>query len=325
MAVPITIIIPVKPGGAVRALERLTALRYPAGDVEVLVAEGCRPSRQRNRAADQARGAILYFLDDDSLAEPDNLNRLVRQFEAGTVAVVGGPSLTPADDTPWQQAFGLALASRCGGGAVRNRYRRSGVVRATDDSEIILCNLAFRAAVYRELGGLDERLYPNEENELLQRVARAGGTILHDPDLVVHRSQRSGFRAFVRQMFTYGRGRGEQTRIGGPGGLATFAPTGFLLYLASLLLVHNPVYYLPLICYAGVVAAAVLAGVAESGRPLLAVRLLPVFPTLHLAYGAGMLVGLAAPRYRNPGTGETAVTVRVVKEMGRPWPGTAGE
>src|SRR5512138_3559476 len=120
----ISVIIPVKPGGEVRAVARLAAVDYPEDAFEVLVAEGRQPSRQRNRAAQMARGEILYFLDDDSLLEPGNLRRLSCQYADPAVVAVGGPSLTPADDSRRQRCFGLALASVFGGGGVRNRYRR---------------------------------------------------------------------------------------------------------------------------------------------------------------------------------------------------------
>ena len=325
MAITVTIIIPVKPGGHVRAIEALRTLDSAGIACEVLVAEGRRPSRQRNRAAAQASGELLYFLDDDSLADPGNLGRLVRHFADPAVVAVGGPSLTPAADSPWQQGFGLALASLFGGGGVRNRYRQSGTVRATDDREIILCNLAMRAATFRAMGGLDERLYPNEENELLERIGKAGATILHDPDLTVRRSQRPSFRAFARQLFTYGRGRGEQTRIGGAGGVSTFVPSLFFLYLCSLLFIHNPVYSVPLLCYAGSLSVFSLYEAIRAGRPALAPLLAVIFPTLHLAYGVGLLIGLAAPRFRKgqPESGE--VRIRVVKALGGEWPATNSE
>ena len=66
----ISIIIPVKPGGTVRALNYLQRLAYPPEKIEVIVAEGTQPSRQRNEAARRSSGEILYFLDDDSTVAP---------------------------------------------------------------------------------------------------------------------------------------------------------------------------------------------------------------------------------------------------------------
>ncbi|HEX9023382.1 MAG TPA: glycosyltransferase, partial [Geobacteraceae bacterium] len=130
-------IIPVKPGGTVRALGALRQLGEQGFPYEILVAEGTAPSRQRNLAAQQSRGDILYFLDDDSRVAPDCLAECAAALADPSVAVVGGPSLTPAEDTRLQHLFGFALSSPFGAGAVRNRYRSAGAPRETTERELI--------------------------------------------------------------------------------------------------------------------------------------------------------------------------------------------
>lgn len=309
----VSIIIPVKPGGAVRALDGLRKLDYPDECFEILVSEGTCPSRQRNLAAKEARGTLLYFLDDDSLVAPDFLIRAVCHFGHDRVAVAGGPSLTPEEDSPLRQAFGLALASPFGAGSVCNRYRRHGVCRETGDHELILCNLGISAAVFKEAGGFDERLYPNEENELLVRLRRAGCKLIHDPGLAVYRSQRPTFPAFVRQLFGYGQGRAQQMLLGGGVNVASFVPVFFLLYLLSVPFLQRPVYYLPLLCYLVMVLAEAIRAAVTSGKTVPALLLPLLFPVLHLSYGAGLLTGLvvygAGKRARPAGD----VTVKRIK------------
>jgi cellulose synthase/poly-beta-1,6-N-acetylglucosamine synthase-like glycosyltransferase len=311
----VSIIIPVKPGGEVSARASIGTLDYPESAFEVMVAEGTAPSRQRNAAVAEASGEIVYFLDDDSRVSPDALNRLSVHFEDPRVAVVGGPSLTPENDTSLQQAIGVVISSPFGGAGVRNRYRRHGVVRSCGQNELILCNLAFRASILKEFGGFDERLYPNEENELLDRLAAGGYRLLHDPDLAVERSQRPSYGAFARQMLGYGRGRGEQTRLAGlvsPLYLAPLLPLGWLLLVPFL-----PVMLalLPVVLYSSAVLGAALAhGARTSWRsvPLLCL----LFATLHLLYGLGLVTGLAAPRYHHHRGAGTVTRIRRVKGFG---------
>ncbi len=170
--------------------------------------KGARRVSSATVAAREAAGDILYFLDDDSLIHPENLALCSDGMSDPAVAVVGGPSITPAGDSWLQQLFGDALASAFGSGAVHNRYRAHGETRVTTDKELILCNLAVRRSLFIELGGFNECLYPNEENEFLERVTSAGYTLLHAPSMSVSRSQRRTLKAFIRQMFNYGRGRG---------------------------------------------------------------------------------------------------------------------
>ena len=292
---------------------------YPAGSLEVLVAEGRQPSRQRNLAAAAAGGDILYFLDDDSQVSPGFLQRALSHYGEPAVVAVGGPSLTPAADSSLQHSFAMVFASLFGGGGVRNRYRQTGGARPACDRELILCNLSFRKARFLASGGFDERLYPNEENELLERIRREGGRFIHDPGLAVYRSQRKTLAAFCRQLFSYGRGRGEQTILSGVVRPITFVPSLFLLYLLILPLMHKAVYYLPLLCY--LISIVIIAGyeVTRSGRPLSALLLPVVFPIFHLCYGVGMIRGLCSSRWRRAASQRSEVAIRRVKEFGGDW------
>jgi succinoglycan biosynthesis protein ExoA len=311
----VSIIIPVKPGGKVRALEALRNVEYPSNAVEIIVVEGKCPSRQRNMAAATAGGEILYFLDDDSMVLPQFLQRSVSHYRNNSVAAVGGPSLTPESDTPLQQAFGMVLSSRFGSGGVRNRYRKNGHVRETGDEELILCNLSISSQVFRAFNGFDERLYPNEENELMVRMRKKGLVLVHDPNLAVYRSQRRTLAAFVRQIFGYGMGRGRQTLLGGVSSYGSFVPVAFLLYLLSLFLVVKPVYYLPLLCYLVMDLLWAVAASFGVGRLRLAPLLFFLFPILHLSYGAGILRGILPYPVRRGMLEDCQVTLRRVKEF----------
>lgn len=315
----VSIIIPVKPGGRVSALAGVSKADYPEGSIEVLVAEGRQPSRQRNLAAAAANGEFLYFLDDDSQVSPGFLQKAVRHYEDPAVAAVGGPSLTPDSDSVLQHSFALALSSVFGGGGMRNRYRQTGEVRLTCDRELILCNLSFRKESFISFGGFDERLYPNEENELMERIRRNGGKLIHDPGLAVYRSQRPTFMAFSRQLLGYGRGRGEQTVLSGIVRPITLIPSLFLCYLLLLPLGHKAVYYLPLLCYLILTLFMSFMEVVRSGRPGSALLLPAVFPIFHLLYGLGMVQGLCKGKWKRLPSEEAKVTIRRVKEFGGYW------
>lgn len=307
-----SIIIPVKPGGYVAALQYLRELDSPY-TFEILVAEGCLPSRQRNEAVNESSGEIVYFLDDDSRVSPNCLEICADAFEKTAVAAVGGPSLTPADDSALQQLFGTALASMFGAGAVRNRYRAVGDIRETTDRELILCNLAMRKDVFLSLGGFDERLYPNEENELLERVVSSGKKLVHAPQMAVYRSQRKTLVQFVRQMFSYGCGRAQQTFISGSVSVVSFAPLIFIGYLASLVFVplSGPAI-LPLLAYSILDIIFSLSAVLSSK---IAARgfLLFLYPVIHIANGFGLLWGLLSGVRKVPLSAQGSVAVKRIK------------
>jgi cellulose synthase/poly-beta-1,6-N-acetylglucosamine synthase-like glycosyltransferase len=314
----ISIIIPVKPGGEVRAVAALRRLVPSPLEYEVIVAEGRRPSCQRNRAAAEAAGEILYFLDDDSCVAPDALVRLSSHMQDSAVAAVGGPSVTPGDDNPLQRAIAWVLASAFGGGAIRNRYRRHGQVRCTDDRELILCNLAFRKDVFLAAGGLDERLYPNEENELIDRLLAGGHRLLHDPDMFVTRSQRPNLRAFIRQMTTYGRGRAEQTMLSRSIDGKALVPALFVWYLLLMPFAFVWWYLLPAALYAAIIVASMLAACRRESFALVW-RIPIVYLLMHVCYGTGFMAGFFAPRYRHGGTAAGDVRLVRLKKMDGDW------
>lgn len=305
-------IIPVKPYGAVKALEALRQIEEQES-FEVLVAEGTNPSIQRNLAAKSSTGDILYFLDDDSRVAADCLKQCARAMADPSIAVAGGPSLTPASDSRLQHLFGFALASPFGAGGVRNRYRAVGQPRLTTEKELILCNLAFRRDVFQAAGGLDERLYPNEENELLDRISASGRGLMHVPLMQVMRSQRSKLSAFARQMFSYGRGRAQQTLIAGPRSPMSFMPLAFVIYLALLPLVYScQLAKIPLLAYLALDLVFTCVALAGSGSPM-AVGLLFLFPLMHCANGIGLLYGFLVRKARPASPPE--VVIRRVKEF----------
>lgn len=309
-------IIPVKPNGIVKALDALIQLQDSSHPYEIIVVEGTKPSRQRNLAAEQSRGDILYFLDDDSCVVADCLTLCSKAFEDSAAAVVGGPSLTPDSDSRLQQLFAEALASLFGSGAMRNRYRATGQSRVTTERELILCNMAIRRDLFLAAGGFDERLYPNEENELLDRIALSGHKLVHLPALAVMRSQRPSLTAFVRQMFSYGRGRAQQTMIAKPQSMISFMPLLFLIYLISMpLLPPHMIWKLPLFTYIALDLCFTVMTMLKTGR-LETLLLLALYPLMHCANGAGLLYGfLKGKPVAKP---DTEVTIRRIKEFRQP-------
>ena len=187
----ITVIIPTKPDLAeILALAAARRLDYPPEQLEIIIARGKQPSVQRNTAIRQARGEIIYFLDDDSSPPPENLRRALAHFADPAVKMVGGPNLCPPSAPPLEQVFALVLASWLAFGPSRARYWPVGEVRATGEKELILCNLLARRADLLELGGFNEALYPNEENALMDELQKCGGKLIYDPQFIAHRRPR---------------------------------------------------------------------------------------------------------------------------------------
>ena len=218
------------------------------------MAEGRQPSVQRNRAAREAAGEILYFLDDDSLAPTGLFKEVAARYADPFVSGVGGPIITSPTDGFLRKGFGLALSSPFGGSSIRARYKRLGVERRGTENELITANLSFRKSVFLGAGGFNENLYPNEENELLNKLTSGGKIFLYVPDAWLYRSQRPSFRAYLKQVFTYGRGRMAQNYQHPEGFKPLHAARRYSLYIAwGSLSYRQPIYFIPGLLYIALV------------------------------------------------------------------------
>lgn len=305
----ISIIIPTRPGQSeVPSLPAAKALQYPADRLEFIVARGRQPAVQRNHAVRSARGEFIYFLDDDALPLTDNLQRALQHFQQPSVQLVGGPSLCPPTAPRLEQIFAAVLASRLAFASSRARYDSVGVVRPSSEKELILCNLIVRKEEFLACGGFDEALYPNEENALMDAMQKRGGILLYDPQFIAYRRPRPTARAFLKMVFTYGRGRAEQFRLHPTwGSFPNFVPPLFILYLLSL--PWMPMWgWFPLAAYTLLLKIQGAASAIQFGfvNGVLAV---PWVVLTHLGYGAGFWRGLLTSLQKKPGTPGTTVTL----------------
>jgi succinoglycan biosynthesis protein ExoA len=292
----VTVVIPARPDLAdIQALAAVRRLDYPPDRLEIIIARGRQPSAQRNAALRAAQSDLVYFLDDDSLPDPENLRRAVPHFKDPEVVMVGGPNLCPPEAPEREQAFALVLGSWLAFGPSRARYTPVGFTRATSEKELILCNLIARRDAILELGGFNEALYPNEENALMDALQQRGGKLIYDPAFRVQRRPRPTLRAFGRMLFRYGRGRAEQFRVHPtPGSALNFVPPLFVLYLITLpltVLWLGPWALSPLAVYAVLLAAQGLDFLARSTPPR-AARAVPLLVLSHVLYGLGFWRGL---------------------------------
>ena len=74
------------------AMDYIDQLDCPEGDLEIIIAKGYQPCRQRNTAAQKAKGEILIFFDNNSCPKPNYLQQLSSHFDDPDVSAVGGPN-----------------------------------------------------------------------------------------------------------------------------------------------------------------------------------------------------------------------------------------
>lgn len=311
MAPRYTIIIPVaRFAEAEPSLARLRQVA-PAAGMQILVALGTHPARQRNAALARSRGEIIVFLDNDCAIGTSYWDELERDFAQAGVEVVGGPALLRPEARGPERIFHTLLTHPLVVGPVRSRYAARGAFRATSQTELILCNLTARRAVFEKIGHLPIELYPNEENEWLDRAQAAGIGIYYDPKLQVFRPQRATWGEMARMLVRYGIGRTKQLQVSGGHFTAhQLAPLVLLLPLAALL---GGARGLEIFGYGWLAVALVVASSCgaelSAGQRIVAGLVAPGVPFL---YAIGQLLGWFRPW---PGA---SAEVTIVDERGEP-------
>ena len=131
----VSVLIPVHPHKTeVKSAAAARQFDYPREKLEIMVVRttdlSIGPGIKRNAGLKTVCGELVYFLDDDSVAPSDNVNRAIKHFSDPMVKMVGGPNLCPPDAPLFERVLGLVMGSWLAFGPSRARYRAVGKLRA---------------------------------------------------------------------------------------------------------------------------------------------------------------------------------------------------
>ncbi len=311
-----------------RCLTSLLEQSHPAHKVEILVIDGMSDDGSRaiiqdfsvrhprirwlnnfklskpaavNLGIRIAAGDFIFIIDAHSDYRPDYVSKCLKALIETNADNVGGVLNTlPGADTPMARAIAFALAHPFGVGNAR--FRIGSRARREVDTVPFGC---YRADVFRRIGGFDEELIRNQDDEFNHRLIRSGGRIVLDPDIVTDYFARDSLTKVWRMYYQYGLFKPMAARkIGRIPTLRQLAPPLFVLGIALLssLSLMRGAFLRPLALllalYGGAAASASIHAVASHAvapRDSRAASFLPVvFATLHLAYGLGYWHGLAS-------------------------------
>jgi len=280
------------------ALVSLRDTPPPPGGLQIIVAEGGHPARQRNAALARARGDLLVFLDNDCALAPNYWNQLDADFARPEVEIVGGPALLRPQATFWEEIFHALLTHLLIVGTVSARYAPVGDFRAATQTDLILCNLAVRRSIFEKIGPLSSDLYPNEENEWLDRAHAAGVGAYYDPNLQIFRPQRDSPRQMGLTLLRYGMGRTRQFRVSGwRPTFHQFLPLLVLATLAALVYCRLEVEFVILWLVASAIITISCKPGLRIGQRMVAGLIAPLIP---LTYAVGQTLGWFALLFPAP-------------------------
>ncbi len=304
--------------------ESLTAVLtqdYPAGRLEVLVADGRSTDETRrivmdvasrypdrhvtivdnpegfvaaglNAAIEQAAGEIIVRVDGHCRIASDYVSRCVHHLRHDDVDGVGG-SIETIATTPIGQAIAAAMSSPFGVGG--------SAFRTLKDQSMLADTVPFPAytrQVIEKAGPYDEELVRNQDDEYNYRLRKLGGRLLLAADVKSQYYSRTSLRSLWRQYYQYGyyKVRVMQKHVRQMK-IRQFVPPTFVasLIVGLVLALLSEAGKWALGGLMAVYALAVLAACVRTAQKVALAKpwmLLAIFPILHTSYGLGFLVGI---------------------------------
>jgi len=304
-------------------LSSLLHQQYPAECIEVAVVDGGSSDRTRELvsriAAEDPRvqllhnpgriaasafnigiaattGQLVSLVSAHSTTDPRYAERLAEAFDTSGASLVGGrmDAAAGAGTTAIAEAIVRATSSPLGLGSARFHYSdRSGWVDTAFPG-------AYRREIFAEIGGFDEALVRNQDDELHLRARLAGYPMWFDPRLRSTYRPRGTLPALWRQYYQYGWWRAatirKHRRVASTRHLAPAALVAGLVGGCAMTAATRR-YRLPVAATwsTGIgawTAVLLLAGWRERHAPREVSRLVPpAVACVHLAYGCGFWSG----------------------------------
>ena len=317
----VSVVLPVRDGAATLASAVASVLAQEfAGSLEVCIAvapsadgtrelaDGLAAADPRVSVVDNPAGAtpaglnaairataapVVVRVDGHAELPPGYVARAVETLERTGAVNVGGIQ-DPRGATPMEVAVGRAMASGFGAGDAR--YRRGGSEGPVDTVYLGV----FRRDALEAVGLFDESLVRNQDYELNWRLREAGGTVWFDPALRVAYRPRGTVTALARQFLGYGRWKRMVLRRH-PRSLRWRQLAAPMATLGVAVGLVGSLWWVPaLVLPAGYLATVAAASLVVGDRPGTVARLFLAFPTMHLAWGTGFLLGPPRTAGRNP-------------------------
>tara|TARA_Y100000310_G_C20667059_1_gene808152 strand:- start:1180 stop:2172 length:993 start_codon:yes stop_codon:yes gene_type:complete len=314
-----TLIIPVAPERECPIIESIKQIDYPKNEFHVVVVRGRNPSENRNKGVEKSKGDIVVFLDDDAIVSKDFLIKADKFFlEHPEIDIVGGPQLTPSEDSDFGKVSGYALSSKFGAWKISNRYSGKNLVLDADETMLTSANMICKKKVFEKVK-FNPDLFPGEDPDFISKAKKSRYKISYYPEIIVYHKRRSTLGKLAKQIYNYGVTRPKKESIFETLKMPFFlVPSLFLFYLVLLMVffssravitgnvvgfgnlrILNFWLISPLILYL-IINILFSLNNSISNRNLNAIWELPyIYFVIHISYGFGFLKGTFEDIFRS--------------------------
>ena len=243
-----------------------------------------------NFALNKAKGDVIIRVDGHCKIPPDYLEKCSNLLKSGDADIVGGVIETISSGLIGN-AISVAQSSWFGVGGVK--FRSNNLEKP--DYVDTLAFGAHKREIFKDIGGYDEEMVCNQDDEFNFRAIQAGKKIWIDPTIKTKYFARSSYLKLFKQYFNYGfyKVRGIQKR-GQIISTRHLIPATFIISLIGTL-IFGYFQHLPWLSYSVLsiyLIINIISSIIVSQKASLIPLLFLAFCTLHLGYGSGFIWGL---------------------------------
>ncbi len=286
----ISVIIPYRPNDDISNPKKsFEEVDYPKNKKEIIFIKGNNPSQQRNKAIKKAKGNILVFVDEDSSFSKNYFSKILKLINKyPNTEIFGGPVLLKENSSVFEKAVQNLMSNFIFSAYAYKRYKSSGKNKKTFGTELILCNMIIKKKTFEKIGYFNEKIYPQEEIELLERAKLKQIRMIRSPTLLIKKPQRKNIYEFSQMLFSYGKMRAKiKKKV--HFNIINILPSIFLIYFLVALIIHKFLIFTPLIIY---FVLTILGHIKNIKKPTQYFLQIILQLLGHLFYGLGFLTGL---------------------------------
>lgn len=247
-----------------------------------------------NLGLSKAKGDIIIRVDGHSKLESNFLINTINLFNKIDAECIGGPTKHIAKGIVGKSiSIAQTLKFGVGNALFRQKIKKGSYVDT-------LAFGAYKREVFKKIGGYDEELLRNQDDEFNFRLIQFGGRIWLDPSIKSFYYPRTSLKKLFSQYFQYGlykiRVIQKRKALASFRQIIPFLFVFVLIVTALLWLINSNFYFLLvclLICYFSLGIFFTLSALLKRKRDYLSILILPItFFTMHCAYGFGFMIGL---------------------------------
>lgn len=237
-----------------------------------------------NIGLDNSETPYTFVVGAHAIFDNDFIENSIISSKENNVECVGG-KITFDAKTEIGQYYALARGTLFGGGTASYRYSNKKQYVSTASFG------CYKTECMKNVGGYNEDLVKNQDNDINKRIIAQGGKMLFDPSIKFTYFTRDNYEDIKKQMFNYGYWEAKVIKQDPKQfSIVTIVPAAFVIYnIIAILLAVKTIVPL-LLCYVPYLLVYSIFYVKDAAgkNPI---KLLWIYLTIHTSIGVGLIKG----------------------------------